>query len=331
MNKEKLNEAPTQFTIPRDLLNDPDRLDVGEIARKANADAQEAERLANLEAKAKEVLDKIESDDRYNSPDPNDVLEVIFENTVPDTGKADTVAGEIARAMMRIVYRDYNDGDVFFSGYGLETCAPSAAYLATVDPSLEEAVLEIMENAKEYDYDMESDYEIDVRTLTSIVVDFLKNNKHLFGTENTEDSLEVDIDFIKDNMPTYDYEPDISGENLDILLEKDILSHSDVYQAVDDIADSLCSSRYNIEEIYRNSYVITNIDAEDLGRLEEEFENEFNDWVQNEYDNAYEQGLLDEDEDDFDDEDNDDEVDESLDDFDPDDIRDFEEEENLEW
>lgn len=315
MNKEKLNEAPTQFTIPRDLLNDPDRLDVGEIAKKADADAKEAERLAKLEANAKEVLDKIESDERYNSPDSSDVLEVIFENTVPDMGKADTVAGEIARAMMRIVYRNYNDGDVFFSGYGLETCAPSAAYLASVDSSLEEAILEIMENAKEYDYDVESDYDIDVRTLTEIVVDFLKNNKYLFGVENKDDSLQTDISFINDNKPTYEYEPDTYSEELNRLIEKDFISESEVLEAVEDISRDITGYSCNVDRIFRNSYVITDLDLEGLENLEERFENEFSSWVEEKVSEF-------EEEDDWYDEDEDDEedVDESLEEFDPDSI-----------
>ena len=53
----------------------------------------------------------------------------LFEELVPCRGKADTVAGEIIRAISRIGYRNYNDGDHIGVGYGKETCNPAARYL----------------------------------------------------------------------------------------------------------------------------------------------------------------------------------------------------------
>lgn len=54
---------------------------------------------------------------------------VLFEELVPDLGKADTVAGEIIRAISRIGYRFYNDGDHIGCDYGNETCNAPARYL----------------------------------------------------------------------------------------------------------------------------------------------------------------------------------------------------------
>lgn len=53
----------------------------------------------------------------------------LFDELVPASGKADTVAGEIIRAISRIGYRNYNDGDHVGVGYGKETCNPAARYL----------------------------------------------------------------------------------------------------------------------------------------------------------------------------------------------------------
>lgn len=53
----------------------------------------------------------------------------LFEELVPDSGKAATVAGEIIRAISRIGYRNSNDGDHVGVGYGKETCNPAARYL----------------------------------------------------------------------------------------------------------------------------------------------------------------------------------------------------------
>ena len=50
----------------------------------------------------------------------------LFKELVPETGKADSLAGELVRAMSRIGYRFYNDGDQLGIGYGKETCNPAA-------------------------------------------------------------------------------------------------------------------------------------------------------------------------------------------------------------
>lgn len=54
----------------------------------------------------------------------------LFDELVPPRGKADTVAGEIIRAINRIDYRSGNDGDHLGVGYGRETCNPAGRYLA---------------------------------------------------------------------------------------------------------------------------------------------------------------------------------------------------------
>ena len=56
-------------------------------------------------------------------------LNELFRELVPDVGKADTLAGEIVRAISRIGYRWYNDGDMINKGYGKETCNAAARFL----------------------------------------------------------------------------------------------------------------------------------------------------------------------------------------------------------
>ena len=53
----------------------------------------------------------------------------LFEELVPASGKAENLAGELVRAMGRIAYRFYNDGDQVGIGYGKETCHPAARFL----------------------------------------------------------------------------------------------------------------------------------------------------------------------------------------------------------
>lgn len=54
----------------------------------------------------------------------------LFEELVPASGKADSVAGELARAANRIGHRFLNDGDrIGDNNYGNTTCNPPARYI----------------------------------------------------------------------------------------------------------------------------------------------------------------------------------------------------------
>jgi len=52
-----------------------------------------------------------------------------FNKLVPGHGNADTIEGELLRAINKIIYRYYNDGDYFYKGYGAETAGPAVSFL----------------------------------------------------------------------------------------------------------------------------------------------------------------------------------------------------------
>lgn len=56
----------------------------------------------------------------------------LFDELVPMSGMADTLGGEIVRAVTRIQYRYYNDGDIAWNGYGRKTVNPSVRFLQAV-------------------------------------------------------------------------------------------------------------------------------------------------------------------------------------------------------
>ncbi len=56
-------------------------------------------------------------------------VDKLFDKLVPESGKAESLAGELVRAMCRIGYRFNNDGDQVGIGYGRETCNPAARFL----------------------------------------------------------------------------------------------------------------------------------------------------------------------------------------------------------
>ena len=56
-------------------------------------------------------------------------LGALFNELVPMYGNCKTVAGEIVRAINRVIYRFYSDGDIAGEGYGKETVNPAVRYL----------------------------------------------------------------------------------------------------------------------------------------------------------------------------------------------------------
>ena len=125
----------------------------------------------------------------------------LFEELVPASGKAPTVAGEIVRAINRISYRNWNDGDHIGVWYGRETCNPAARYLdAKCGDEVGSLISAIwgIENDKAYD--------LILGQLEAEVVKYLERNPELKAAENREDifsyrNADEDVD-------TYDEDED---------------------------------------------------------------------------------------------------------------------------
>lgn len=56
-------------------------------------------------------------------------LDAEYKRLVPQSGKCDTLRGEVVRAASKIIYRHYNDGDKVGAGYGHQTCDAPARFL----------------------------------------------------------------------------------------------------------------------------------------------------------------------------------------------------------
>lgn len=106
-------------------------------------------------------------------------IEEMFERLVPFSGSCKTVAGEIVRALNKIVYRFYNDGDCIGVDYGNETCNAAARYL------MKNTNFDVYRVIKEMWSNNYSDEEIN--ELENYVYEFLINHKELETTPNNED------------------------------------------------------------------------------------------------------------------------------------------------
>ena len=96
---------------------------------------------------------------------------------VPPIGPANTLEGEFLRALFMIRYRWYNDGDKFYTGYGIETAGKSAELLREIPEARK--LIDSMGSGKKYEDSMGSGkkYENFIQKLTTIVIDYVGERK----------------------------------------------------------------------------------------------------------------------------------------------------------
>lgn len=135
-------------------------------------------------------------------------LDELFDELVPANGKCDTVAGEIVRAISRIAYRYWNDGDRLGVGYGKETCNPAGRYLAAkCGGKVEKAVRSL------WGVEWDDLYERGVELLKEVVLEHLDKHPELKTMPNTEDmwdyrNKDEDVDTSYDDDEDDYYEED---------------------------------------------------------------------------------------------------------------------------
>lgn len=245
LSESKLTEAP---------------MDVKDYA--ARLRARKAEKSQN-------PLEKINS---QIDPDMSitDQLQVYFDELVPAQGKADTVAGELVRAMMRVLYRDYNDGDLFYSGYGKETCGGSVVYLMDKVEDLERPFSNIAENQYEDQY-----YTEELEEAAYLLIQYLNNHPELFTQKNEEDSRNVDENRLDEyfSLPLYEFEPDTSYDEsyYDV-------SDDDIDEFIRGVVSSDLSSG-DVNRWARDGWTIVDLDKEDYDTLQELWDRWFRDFL----------------------------------------------------
>ena len=110
-------------------------------------------------------------------------LNELFRELVPDVGKADTLAGEIIRAITRIGYRWWNDGDMINKGYGKETCNAAARFLMhNTDSTIKEKISKIADSS----YTFDGEYEDALQELKIEVLKYIEQHPETREQE-TED------------------------------------------------------------------------------------------------------------------------------------------------
>lgn len=123
---------------------------------------------------------------------------------VPACGKAKTVGGEIVRAVTRIHYRFYNDGDFAGYGYGVETAGSPCSYLADVLGVVVDDIDKLLRNLTDItpEEHHEKEYTNALYALEKEIASYLKEHPEVFEEENEDDMWS----YYPYNKDDYDYE-----------------------------------------------------------------------------------------------------------------------------
>lgn len=118
----------------------------------------------------------------------NDLREIMFDALVSPLGKSDTIAGEMIRAVNKIGHTYYKDGDIYFSGYGLETLGSSAVYLSKISNALETLIVRLFPEQYLITSNKKESYSNFVIILETRVLQVIQQNPDLILKYNIIDS-----------------------------------------------------------------------------------------------------------------------------------------------
>ena len=145
----------------------------------------------------------------------NDVLYGVL---VPGSGKTNTVEGEMLRAINRIVYRWWNDGDKFYEGYGAETAGPAHSFLVNSNNPLNNTLASIFDKAVTSSNQGDGVYERTVELALTEILNYIeskegnytKSGEDMFDYESEYESEEYSDEFDDDDTydDDYDYDED---------------------------------------------------------------------------------------------------------------------------
>lgn len=116
-------------------------------------------------------------------------IESWSEDYIPESGKANTIGGEILRATAQIANRFYNDGDKIGIGNGKETVNPAARYIienAVELTGVPDELQDMLNNNSDINISDES-YEEWVDDFKYAIEDYLRNHEELFHSPNKVD------------------------------------------------------------------------------------------------------------------------------------------------
>jgi hypothetical protein len=131
--------------------------------------------------------------------------EPLYNKLVPGSGNSKFIEGEMLRAINRLVYRWYNDGDYFYKGYGAETAGPAHSFLTNsseIPFALRSTLTSIFSKAMGAD---ENGYERLIKFALEQILDYIEDKDGNY-TESNEDMFNYDSEFEDEEEYDDDYD-----------------------------------------------------------------------------------------------------------------------------
>lgn len=114
------------------------------------------------------------------------LFDELFSKLIPPSGPSKYFEGEILRALNKIIYRYYNDGDYCFDGYGIETAGAPAMFLkqyANRIPNLQPLISELISGNKR-------SYKDILNKMSDVILPYIKEKVDSNSlTQNSDDML----------------------------------------------------------------------------------------------------------------------------------------------
>ena len=283
MNEDKkLTEAPDEYGLPTD---DEIRADIEKEFEQRKADRDAAKKVKDDEKAAKVAKEqrtvelKAKAEDILKDLGEHPTFEDLFDKLVPDNGASESLGGELIRAVNRLDYRNWNDGDRFFDGYGLETCGSPAAFICD---NVEEFgknsyndIDMIIRNCAENNLEDE-DYDNFIEELKTRIVKLVTvDHPELLATPLGEKDIHSWTDgeeYWKDYIPRYEYEITASEKIQQYLKRGDL----DSWEVIDWIKDwENSDSRFRDIDVdtpwssVDDTYTITNLTKDGYEAIQE--------------------------------------------------------------
>ena len=126
--------------------------------------------------------------------------EPLYDKLVAGMGKSETVEGEMLRAINRIAYRYYNDGDEYMRGYGTETAGPAHSFLVNASHPLKSLVSTLFSKG--------TDYEQTIKDVLDAILDYIESRQGKYTPNNVGDMFDYEPEFEDDEFEEEDYDAD---------------------------------------------------------------------------------------------------------------------------
>ena len=189
IGREEITDETGTYTIGRDGVKNYTKISVADFNKSSKFDRnlEENFNLRKYLAEGKLLKEFVGGELEKRS-------EVLFDKLVPGQGSADTVEGEMLRAINRIVYRYYNDGDEYLTGYGTETVGPAHAFLVDSNNPKKSALTQIFRTG--------TDYETTIKDALELILDYIESRNGEYTPNNLGDMFDYKAHF--ENEEDYD-------------------------------------------------------------------------------------------------------------------------------